>query len=466
MRVILKLFKSLTLVFMALVIVMFAINWSDQEPSPAAVEMESLLEEGSHIPDEDNGFVFAMGFQAPRGDDPVRSGSECIAKLNAAVKKQNINFDTDLECWDQPSSECDETIITHAFNACGLPMRGEECEKALREKKQAITQFLESESWLLDRYLELLKRDQWHSTTEYSIFMPMPYYGEVGKVQKMLLLKAWQLSGQGKSVEVQSLLNQDAKFWRAIMSSSHLLLDKMVAAGFLARHFAFSNLVLRRLQQMDVQVLVPDAWLVPFERDELSLKRTMAGELAFFTNILLETKIYRTVSMDGSDTSSPKQISVIDKWLVDINSHFLLPQATQNAQAEHLLKLARMLDASPRQLPQALKQVDAYVEELASDSNLLTPYNPIGNVLVRVAVPAYSGYAEKIYDLEGVRRAALVTVQLRKKGIEVNQVESELSQSDITNPYDEKPFTWNAETKSIVFKGLGTGERSTHSFLY
>jgi hypothetical protein len=240
----------------------------------------------------------------------------------------------------------------------------------------------------------------------------------------------------------------------------------MIATAFLARHFAFSNLVMRRLQKTDSQTLVPDAWLVPFADDELSLKRAMAGELAFFANILSETKINRTVSMDGSDVSSPEQISLVDKWLADINSHFLLPQATQNAKAEHLLKLASILGVSPRELPQALEQADAYMEELASYNNLLTPYNPIGNILVRVAVPEYSGYAEKIYNLEGARRAALVTVRLREKGVGVDQVKSELTRSDITNPYNEKPFIWNAETKSIVFKGLGTEKRSTHSFLY
>ncbi len=115
MRIILKIVKWLALVLIALTIIMFAINWSDQPPSSAALEMSSLLDQGSGIPDEENAFVYAMGFPAPQESDPVNSGVECIAKLNTAVHKEAINFETDLDCWDRSSSEYDNTTISKIF---------------------------------------------------------------------------------------------------------------------------------------------------------------------------------------------------------------------------------------------------------------------------------------------------------------------------------------------------------------
>jgi hypothetical protein len=462
MSVILKLFKSLALVFMVLVIVMFAINWSDQAPSPATVEMESLLKQGSEIPDEENGFVFAVGLSAPQGSDPVRSGAECIAKLNAAIQKETINFKTDLDCWAHSSFEGENSTISNIFNACGLPLQGKDCEKALQKNEQAIAHLLEEKSWFFKGYLELLQRNKWHPTTEFSIYMPLPYYSPLGKGQQMLLLKAWHLAGEGKVEELRKLLNKDAQFWRVVMSSSSMLIDKMLATAFLTRHFAISNLVLRRLQQNGVQILVPDAWLVPFNGDELSIKKAMAGEWAFTRTVLKETIDPRTFFIwDGYD-SSVEERTIIDEWLLEITSHFLLPQATQNEYAEKLLQLVEILDVPIDQFPSALQREDAFVKEF----NLYSLYNPIGHILVGVGMPSYSGFAERVYNLEGARRAALVTARLREKGVRVNQVDSALSKSDITNPFNAKPFTWNAETKSIVFKGLGTEKRSTHSFLY
>lgn len=466
MRIVLKLFKSLTLVFMVLVIVMFAINWSDQPPSAAALEMRSLLDQGSEIPDEDNAFVYAMGLPAPRASDPVSSGLECIAKLNTAVHKETINFETDLDCWDRSSSESDNATISKIFNVCGLPMQGQVCEKELQENEQVIARLLDDESWFLERYLGLLQRNKWHPTTEFSVYMPLPYYGSIGRGQKILMLKAWHLAGQGKVVALQRLLNQDAKFWRGVLSSSNMLIDKMLAAAYLTRHFAFSNLVMRRIHNSGVPLNVPEAWMVPMVDDELSLKKAMAGELEFFRNILVETKDPRTLLMGDSGSSASEEITVADEWLMDVNSYLLKNQATQNAHAEHMLQLSNMLDVPPRQLPQALEQADAYIKGLSGIGNLLSLYNPIGNVLTHVAMPAYSGFFERVHNLEGVRRAAMATVQLREKGVVADQVVSALSQSEFKNPYNGKPFEWNAETNSIIFKGLGSEERSTHSFLY
>ena len=453
MRIVLKILKWLTLVFVTLVIVMFAINWSDQEPSPATVEMESLLKEGSEIPDEDNGFVFAVGLSAPQGSDPVRSGAECIAKLNAAIQKETINFKTDLDCWEHSSLKDDNSTISIIFNACRSPLHGKDCEEALQENEKGIIQLLKEKSRFLELYLELLQRNKWHPTTEFSIYMPLPYYGSVGEGQQMLLLKAWHLAGQGKVEELQKLLNQDAKFWRVVMSSSSMLIDKMLATAFLTRHFAISNLVLRRLHSSGAPLIVPKIWRVPIAGDELSIKKAMAGEWAFSRAILKETIDPRTFFIwDGYDPSDEER-TIIDEWLLGITSHFLLPQATQNEYAEMLLQLVEILDVPVDQFPSALQREDAYVEQF----NLYSLYNPIGHILVGVGMPSYSGFAERVYNLEGVRRAALVTVQLRKKGVVVNQIDSVLSQSDITNPFNAKPFTWNAEAKIYRIQRTGYG---------
>ncbi len=106
------------------------------------------------------------------------------------------------------------------------------------------------------------------------------------------------------------------------------------------------------------------------------------------------------------------------------------------------------------------------MNELISVPALLRPYNPVGNILIGITAPAYQGYAERVYNIEGIRQAALAAIKLRTNGVSMNQVNSALSQSDLRNPYDEKPFVWDSETSSIVFNGLGQEERNTYYLLY
>jgi hypothetical protein len=453
MRVVLKLVKSLALVFVVLVIVMFAINWSDQPPSPAALKMQSILDEGSGVPDEENAYIYVMGFAAPRLEDPVRVGVECIAKLNAAIHKQTINYDDELSCdYDYPH-KTKSADISKILDVCTTP--NADCETAMQENEQDIVQWLENESWLLQRYEKLLEFGQWHTTAEYSILMLFPPYERVNVGRKMLLLKAWHLAGRGESAEVQRLLDRDVKFWRMVLSSSETILDRMIATAFLGGDFAFANLVFRRMQENDVSEAIPVLWQVPFSRDELSPRKMIAGEWAFSSSIL------RDIPFVGTE-----ELNVLEKRMNDLLGYFLLFQDTQNNRAEMLLRLVEILDVQVNQLSQALQQAEAYSNDLSSTGNVWSLYNPVGHFMNYISVPAYSEYTARVYDLEGVRQALLVTTKLREDGISADQVAIALKRSELKNPYDGKTFVWDADTRSIIFKGLWPEERNTHSFLY
>ncbi len=465
MRVVFNILKWLFVMLAALVVIMLVINWSDQSPSPVVLKMQSLLREGSNVPDEENAFVYAMGFAASRESDPANTGMECISKFNAAVSKSAINFDSDLGCDDAASARYGDSIISAVLDTCGIANK--DCEVVLQENEQAIAQWLQAEDWLLQRYSKLLQRSKWRMTAEYSIYMPFPRYGAIGDGRKMLMLKAWHLAGQGKAEEVRQLLSREARFWRMVLSSSSTLVGKMVAASFLDRDFAFANLVLRRLQAQGIKPAIPDAWLVPFSGDEMSLAKAMAGESEYLASILREEQAYRTILMDENNTSVSQESTVLDDWVENTLGHFLLRQATQNERAEMLARMVEMLHVPVKQFPQALRRLDAYQNDLASAGSLWHPYNPIGHALNIITLPAFSSdYAARVYDLEGVRQAVLAVTQLRESGVGVDQIDVALGQSELRSPYDDTPFVWDAGVRSIVFKGLGQGGQNAHSFLY
>jgi hypothetical protein len=142
-------------------------------------------------------------------------------------------------------------------------------------------------------------------------------------------------------------------------------------------------------------------------------------------------------------------------------------QDTSNQHAARLWAAADELAVSYEQLPVAAAAVQRHMNA-EQDASMFANglYNVIGNVLLRAGSMDIPKYAIRIADIEGVRRAALLTAQFRGRNIPAEKIEAELAAPSIGSPYDGKPFVWDAVAQSIVFIGLGEGKFSRTSFLY
>ena len=60
-----------------------AVNWRDQPPSAAALEMKELLTNRPPVADADNSFVYLMGFSVPASMDPQAAGAKRKAWIEA-----------------------------------------------------------------------------------------------------------------------------------------------------------------------------------------------------------------------------------------------------------------------------------------------------------------------------------------------------------------------------------------------
>jgi hypothetical protein len=63
----------------ALYLIAIAINWRDREPSAAAVQFTNLYRERPSVADEDNAFIYAMGFAVEPGTNPLKIGLKRVA---------------------------------------------------------------------------------------------------------------------------------------------------------------------------------------------------------------------------------------------------------------------------------------------------------------------------------------------------------------------------------------------------
>ena len=76
-----------------------------------------------------------------------------------------------------------------------------------------------------------------------------------------------------------------------------------------------------------------------------------------------------------------------------------------------------------------------------------TLYNPIGQWL-STSPGDYSKYPLRAASVEGMRRAALLTVQMRARAVAPERIEAELQSGELRNPFDGQPFAWNAEAQA------------------
>jgi hypothetical protein len=174
-------------VYLAAVVV----NWRDQNPSAATVQLTALFRDRQEVADEGNGFVYVMGFVAALGDDPYQVGLKRIAWEKgspASAAGDPLGKPLDYADTRQPA--------IRSFNDACKPV-DTRCAAAFASGDAVFNQWVASESWLLERYRRLIGHRHWQETMPFDVAAPYPAYSLVFDGQRQLLLNARVLAVRG-----------------------------------------------------------------------------------------------------------------------------------------------------------------------------------------------------------------------------------------------------------------------------
>lgn len=431
-------------------LVAVAVNWRDEAPSDDALRLQRVVDERSTVADAGNAYVLLLGIGVRKEDDPFAWGVRRKAYLDAFPAGVEANAPAVL-----PGKEHDfaghRTAHTKTLiETCSEANHG--CLSLLKQHPEHVDAWLDSESWLLDRYYGLIGLTQWREAIPSDMRVPLPPYVPAMDGQRLLLLKAWRHATVGEAAAARELLQRDLTFWRMVLRSSDILISKMIATAAIRRDFAMGNLVLRELDEVGADASAPVSWNVPIDRGERSMLRAFAGEWRF-------SKSAVEASLVGGFADRQSGERAYDRVI----QPFFKREATSNLLAANMMHLIGGLDVEMTELPATVASLRP-----PADGRLPSLYNPIGQILSRIGYDAYIPYAVRVSDLEGERRAVLLAAQLRSDGrwrCHRTSLATRIANSQLTEPYRGAPFAWDAVMGSILFQGLESTPRARRAVL-
>ncbi len=452
------LFGGLLLIPVICYVALLLINWRDQAPSEAALRLAADYRDRPAVADADNAYVYVMGFPVAPGTDPHEAGTRRIAWIQTFQPGLDTPPGDPVTTYD--SHESSRSAVAQSFSACMIGSK--ECVAALESGNDELRAWIASEQWLLERYLTLVQHPDWRETLLFDPRAPLTFHGMLYDGQKLLLAQAYLEAGQNNAATVRELLGKDARFWRTVLASSDILITKMIAVASLKRTLITGNLILRRLPP-DLQLAaVPEEWTLPLTDSERSMRRCLTGEWMWAGHLFEQTATSRSFATtgDGEDDS-------FDALMRRVWTPLLQPQDAKNRYAETFIRASQALDVPIDVFPHGLEQArEIFDNAHAANNPFANLYNPMGRVLLAIASGAYPSYPPRVADLEGVRRAAVLTTELRARKVAQQNIAAELAASPIRTPYTGEPFTWNAKEQAIVFVGMESSDRGRHAFKY
>ena len=442
-----------------------AINWRDQPPSLAALALAADEPGLKSVADENNAYVYLLGFGAPREADPLVAGTARAAWIRKLRNNPSLGIETDPGPKTLPDME--QLFEPLRDLSCAID-GGAQCFDALNAARDTIERVTAEQSWLIDRYRLLLSYAEWADITSGDIRSVFPDVSAVLQGRRLYYLHAWLLASAGDADGVRTALDADLELWRLSLRDSSTVLSKMIAEGRFREHLAWGTLILRRLPPEARAAAIPASWRRPLTDEERSLARAFRGEWMYAQNTMHAMNL-GTMTIVRTTPVQPDSGSRLGALTERVNNALAAPffkaQASLNDHASALVRIESLLDVPYADLPAVLTRAHDVVNE-QPNGIVDTTYNPIGRYLISAGREYMVGYGARVADLEGQRRAALLTADLRARNVPPEAVPAALELDSTRDPYTGQPFIWIPERSAIAFVGLQSDSRGHFEYLY
>lgn len=238
----------------------------------------------------------------------------------------------------------------------------------------------------------------------------------------------------------------------------------MVATRAVQRNLVWGHAILRRLGPALMAQGLPQPWTAPMSDAERAMLPSLTGEWLSANSLFQHVR-------EGGTTALPEMDGMLNNRLfTSMFKSLLQPQDSSNKFADRLTASDAALQVPYAQYPAAVARAQSLWNIEAEESGFFFVarrlYNPVGEFFLAFGSWDLISYAVRVSDLEGLRRMAVLSTELRSQGAATGDMAQKLAEAPARNPYTGQPFAWDAKAKAVVFTGLEKGERGRHALFY
>lgn len=335
--------------------------WSrDEALSPKA---KDWLEQAAADTGDSPAYYQLMGIDAPAGRDPEVEGRKRVALYHQGLLSREAQSGAEIAPLAMPGEAL-----------CVLGTQG--CLQGLRQEPAEWQALLSQHRELLRRYQQLLMLEAPHTVARLGLDEPIPNYVAVLWGSRLRALQSLQLAEEGQGEDALALLQEDVRLLRVWLSDADNLIMKMTTVTLVAQNLDALAVLYQAglIPQPDIQQ--------PLSRDERSLLRAMQREFAMVATGLTELKYQANLEQELGVSAWRLQWVYKPKMSINDSLHAYARLAT-----ESLLDAEAFAVASSEPVPSVI-------------STWRRVRNPVGRILVGVAIPDFRPYLARLHDLD------------------------------------------------------------------
>ncbi len=413
---------SIVTVFLGFV----AINLFDESLDPQAAAYGKPR--APRVPDAENAYFALLAIDAPAGANSMAYAKTWLDEARAAAHERRPPLRPQREQAKRPDP-CDPLDRS--------------CFTVVRENAGVIRGQLAMLAGDLERYEALISSRRFDEVLDYPFGLEsdFPPYASLARAQRAYLLRIALDFESGRVEKAVAALERELAWQRLFLTESRLLVSKMVAA----RNYWRDLMFVRSLLEAASAKLVPQLprlqrMLRPLDEAVQSLPRVVETEFGSVG------AAYSGISPDRDD------IRQMIGWYVSGTALLYQPKATMNHAYRYYSKLADQVFAAPAH--RVLAESKAFSESWHDLPWWRYIYNPVGKMLMSVAMPAWEDCPLRMHDLDALNRLVGLRVELLVSEATAGQVAERVAASAprFYDPYSRNPMTWDGEKKRLYFE--------------
>lgn len=371
-----------------------------------------------------NGFIYLLGFDAPKGEDPYTIGKNRLTQYRGWVKNPTIMT----------------APVFKGVNSIRAPLWFDGSDEALIARAKDLPYVIAANPNLYSRYLSFLQFTEFDTLIHFDAQTTEDL--SEGLILGNRFLRADVLSKAltGYASHAATLLIDDINAWRNQLQLADSISHKLLAARILTKDFSLMVMLAQKnAWSPDTLTLLINA-LTPLSPQQISLERPLLhAEFSKVGYALLDAP-------QKPEIINASQHSI---WPLAVNYK---PNMSVNFLYKQYAAIARENNLPPRQLFIALQQKNVLETEIPLNAWIK---NSIGIAAVQnLTTIDFISYTARLWDVDVNRLLTRLVLEATQQHITTQDALSDLVQQPIYRGiWDNKPPHYSADKTHLCYDG-------------